>query len=362
MSLLKNNSSRLSACSDEEEHQVPSNNNGSKPNYQAVSTTTEIGHDLVLEVVEDVSLARIKMRGRVLLFIVSFLYGTLNVSLRLVYATNDPPSASAMSSVRGWLAAICFVPFLLQQKSRVVASTTTSNTEAGTQSVPQRPLWMVALELALLNFGSQAMINVSLLFITSARAAFLTETSVVMTPLISAAAGYSVRWTVWVACFSAMIGVVILSNTKDGYLNFSAGDLLVLAGAMSWSAYIFRLSQCGSYNEVDLQFWKTVILASLYTVWFLISQWHSEVSLWAGYGNVVAWLLLFYSALGPGAIGDVLQQKAQASIAAAEANVILATEPIFTSILGFVLLAEAVTLNEFMGGSFIIAAAVLATR
>lgn len=330
--------------------------------------------------IDDHSSHRTLMLGRFMLFFVSFLYGTLNVSLRLVYATTDPPAASALSTVRGWLAAVCFAPFLLQkhhtrQSTQVkihnsdtleelaVASDNPHQELPTDQLLTRRPLWLVSLELALLNFGAQALVNISLVFLPSARAAFLTETSVVMTPLLSAAAGYSVRWTVWVGCASAMVGVIILSDTKDGIGNFSVGDLLVLAGAFCWSTYLFRLSQCGaSYDEVDLQFWKTVMLAALYTLWFIVAQYMSEESLWAGYNNVVAWLLLFYSALGPGAVADVIQQKAQASIAAAEANVILAMEPVFTSILGFIFLSEALTLTEFLGGSCIIAAAILATR
>ena len=47
-------------------------------------------------------------RGRILLFVVAFLYGSLNVSLRFVYSLPGPPSASALSTARGWLAAAWF--------------------------------------------------------------------------------------------------------------------------------------------------------------------------------------------------------------------------------------------------------------
>uniref|UniRef100_A0A7S2V7U9 EamA domain-containing protein n=1 Tax=Entomoneis paludosa TaxID=265537 RepID=A0A7S2V7U9_9STRA len=350
------NSPRLHS-SNQKEYQALSfhqNSSESLPTTVADATTTA----------EDSSSRQQKRRGRILLFVVSFLYGTLNVSLRLVYAMDDPPSASALSTVRGWLAVICFIPFVMQKNSGASSGTESTQQHGliANSTRQQRPLWMVSFELALLNFGAQALLNVSLLFIASARAAFLTETSVVMTPLISAIAGHSVRWTVWLACLAAMMGLVILSDNDDGLGNFSFGDFLVLGGALSWSLYLFRLSQCGAYNEVDMQALKTVFLACLYTLWFLISQWQSSVLLWTGYATLAAWLLLFYSALGPGAVADVIQQKAQASIAAPEANVILAMEPLFTSILGFVLLSEALTLTEVFGGGFLIAAAILATR
>lgn len=293
--------------------------------------------------------------GRLLLFLVAFLYGTLNVSLRLVYSLDNPPQPSALSTVRGWLAVTCFTPFLMNQKSRQ---------QQQQQQKQQRPLWSVALELAIWNFGAQALVNVGLLWITSARAAFLTETSVVITPIISALAGHTVKWTVWVACGIAMSGLIVLSddNEQGRLFHFGVGDILTLCGAVCWSLYVFRLSDCGKYDEVQMQALKTVLLACLYSTWFGISSLHSgDVSLWTGYTNVAAWLLLFYSALGPGTIADIVQQKGQSFVSAAEANVIIAMEPVFTSILGFIILGEAMTLQEFLGGGLLIVAAILAT-
>ena len=49
------------------------------------------------------------LRGRSLLCLVALLYGTLNVSLRLVYQLPAPPTAAALSATRGILASLCFV-------------------------------------------------------------------------------------------------------------------------------------------------------------------------------------------------------------------------------------------------------------
>ena len=57
------------------------------------------------------------MVGRGLLCVVAFLYGTLNVALRFVYELNYPPSASALSTTRGWLAVFCFVPLIIKNRT-----------------------------------------------------------------------------------------------------------------------------------------------------------------------------------------------------------------------------------------------------
>lgn len=117
-----------------------------------------------------------------------------------------------------------------------------------------------------------------------------------MTPVLSRIAGHAVHVAVWIACVIALTGLFILSD-NDGFGNFGGGDILCLMGALSWSMYIFRLSSCQAYDEVQLQALKTVLLAMLYTVWFVAAAIQSDVPLWLGYTNLAAWALLFYSAL-----------------------------------------------------------------
>jgi drug/metabolite transporter (DMT)-like permease len=291
--------------------------------------------------------------GRSLLILVAFLYGTLNVSLRFVYGFPDPPSASALSSTRGWLAALCFIPLLLKKNGE----------EQPVRETPQRPLWGMAAELAVWNFGAQGLLTLGLLSTESARASFLTQTSVVMTPLVSALAGQKVNPTVWLGAVCALGGLLLLSD--DGGLgnDVSASDLIVLAGALCWSLYVFRLSSIGdSYDEITLQAAKTFILALLYSAWFVVAAISSATSLWPGWTNLAVWGLIFYSALGPGAFADIIQQKGQAVIAASEANIILSMEPVFTAVFGRLILGEVTSWQEKLGGGLILLAALIATR
>jgi len=364
-----------------------------------------------------------ELKGRFLLAFVAFLYGTLNVSLRQLYALPGPPSASALSFTRGWLAAISFVPILLQsqkqqkhqqQKQVKPVDQPFLQVELGadeaasisSSSIPQEmilesnknkvpPLWIAAFELALWNFGAQALFNIGLLYTESARASFLAQTSVVITPLISMLAGQAVSKSVWVGCGLALSGLLLLSGGKGSArdaaasaftgskdlpvllmgaltsIKFSSGDLLILGGALSWSMYLFRMSKVGSrYPEVSLQALKTMLLATLYSSWFVSSMvqcyaaggWTDVANLWSGWRNLSAWAILAYSAAGPGAIADILQQQGQKEVSATEANIILSAEPIFTAICGYLLLREVTTARENAGGAMIVLAALLASR
>ena len=317
-------------------------------NYECLSIRSD---SLPVQLVEEPKTT--KLCGRLLLILVAFLYGTLNVTLRLVYALPNPPSASALSCTRGWLAALCFLPILQIQKHQHAVHTTDATA---------RPLSIVGLELAGWNFGAQGLLALGLLSVESARASFFTQTSVVLTPVISKFAGHPVKWNAWVACLIALIGLFALSDTSQGLGHFGVGDILCLAGALSWSMYIFRLSLCQGYDEIQLQAVKTFLLAVLYSLWFAAASLQSHVPLWLGYTSTAAWLLLFYSALGPGTIADVIQQKGQTVVSAAEGNVILSMEPVFTALLGLLLLGENLSWQEMVGGSLIIVAAVVATQ
>ena len=237
--------------------------------------------------------------------------------------------------------------------------------------------WRFALELAFFNFGTQGLINVGLVTIdSSARASFLTQLSVVITPVLSAIFGHEVHCRVWIACVMALVGLYILSvshlsnddkdedvsHSNSGGIGLSIGDLFCIGGAFCWSYYIYRMSEWGDFfDEMETQFWKNIFLASMYTSWLAIAAIMSPTSLWPGIGDWVSWLTLFYSALFPCTIADILQQKAQAVVPAAESNVIMSLEPVFTAILGLILLREGLAWQEIVGGGIIILASVIAS-
>jgi drug/metabolite transporter (DMT)-like permease len=316
------------------------------------------------------------VKGRTLLCLVALLYGTLNVSLRLVYQLPDAPTAAALSATRGWLATMCFLPLILstnninnnkdkEDAANANISVVVQEDDDSTKSVYTTPLLVAGLELAVWNFLAQGLLNVGLLSTGSARASFLTQTSVVLTPIISLLAGQSIPSTVWMGCGVALMGLTLLSGGASGLAGvaFSTGDWLVLGGALSWSLYLFRLSKIATNfasQEIPLQAVKTALLAVLYSVWFATSWSPDMVLTWMT--NPLAWAALLYSALGPGMLADVLQQKGQSLVSSAsEANVLLSMEPVFAAVCAYLFMGEITSWTETMGGGLILVAALIAT-
>ena len=350
-------------------------------------------------------------KGRIILLVLAIVYGSLNISMRLVFARPDPPTASASSTIQGWFAVVCFLPLLWRNhaftkgwlgmpppfsKGHLPINSRLGSNNNNKNNNP-RSFWRFAVELAFFNFGTQALINMSLVATQGARASFLVQMSVVFTPVLSVMFGQQkVSKQVWIACFVALAGLFVLSyseeeqddNSNNRYtpsLKFSWGDWCCLLAALCWSLYIYRLSAWGEFfDETITQFAKNIVLAILYTLWMIVSfasryyynynyqenenDYQSTTdesaswSLWKGWRNdPIAWWILFYSALGPCTLADIFQQKAQSTVPAAETNVILSLEPVFTTLLGFLLLGETPSLQELCGGLLIMIASVVAS-
>mmetsp|Transcript_23354 Transcript_23354/g.55019 ORF Transcript_23354/g.55019 Transcript_23354/m.55019 type:complete len:361 (+) Transcript_23354:234-1316(+) len=69
--------------------------------------------------------------GRLVLVVLAVVYGSLNVSMRMVFARPDPPTPSIASTIQGWFAVLGFCPLLWWEQRRrrgvVVAATHGSN-------------------------------------------------------------------------------------------------------------------------------------------------------------------------------------------------------------------------------------------
>ena len=99
-----------------------------------------------------------KLQGRAILLLVAFLYGTLNVTLRGVYATEGPPVASVLSLVRQVLSVIAFLPLFVFSKDENVKDIEVGTGNMNGEVEKVRPMWIAALELAFWNFGAQVRI------------------------------------------------------------------------------------------------------------------------------------------------------------------------------------------------------------
>ena len=116
------------------------------------------------------------------------------------------PTNSVLSMVRGSMAAAAFIPVVIMNRP-ADRDADAADTEEG-----KRKLMLAALELAVWNALTQGLINAGLLVSDAARASFLMQTSVVLTPVLSTLLFRTrVGAAEWVGCAVALCGVATLS-------------------------------------------------------------------------------------------------------------------------------------------------------
>lgn len=303
--------------------------------------------------------------GRLLLVSVAAMYGTLSVCLKMVFETAGAPTAGVLGGIRGLMTVLCFTPMLLAKGSK-----------GGPEYTQGAGFWRAACELALWNLGNQGLCNVALLFTDATRVSFFTQASIAFTPFIASIGGDKVRRMTWLGCVLAFVGVAVLgmdggaSTELAGFASsFNFGDLLSIAGAASYSMYVYRIghfAKAGFYGQ-GLQVWKNAFLAAMYGGWALYDIFAFSSGVpgaavpFAAWGNLKIWALLAFSAVIPGCLADLTQSKGQETVSASESSVLLAGEPLFAALFGAITLGEFLGPMGYAGGSLIVLGGLVAS-
>ena len=338
-----------------------------------------------------------KTTARLVLLFVAMLYGSLYVALRQIFLFSRAPSAPTVCVVKSTISAIAFVPALLAERRSRSAST------AALVEVP--PIAKCALALAVLSVVSNELIYAVDARIPASRTACLVQLSVVATPLIELAHTRNRQPTrVWFGAALALCGIAALSfsggggggggggvvgvgvvgigivdgGVVDGAVALARhpasgrgtdealfGDALVVCGALVCGVYLVATARAPSEGDcaMQLQALKTLIACAMYGAWALAqaaTDPHKALeSLGRGWSDERVWLLVAYAAVVPGALTDVLQQQAMASLRASEACLILASEPVWAALLSVPLLGEQRLEGTALLGAFLVSAAVV---
>ena len=330
--------------------------------------------------------------ARGLLLAVPVLWATYNPALRFIYDSPTSPTPAELTSVRMLAAMVPFTAVFLSIARDAVSTfgedgvVDLSDERKDSDKVRDvRLLLRAGAELGLLNFLGTAYQAWGLEQTTATRAGFLLSTINVGVPLFAAAGlggvnAPAVTGPAWAACALALLGVLItdyspdLSGVQPGD-GFNAGDLGVLAAAVCYAAFTVRLGKWAREYDgpEDLAAVKLAVMFLCCGAWVLVDQvsygvgvggdwpnggpWGSV--LWAGGFSAGLWAAVVYSAVGPGALANLLQMKGQRTVPAAEAQVIFATTPVFNAVISVGFLGEAAGRQTLLGGAVIVAASVL---
>jgi drug/metabolite transporter (DMT)-like permease len=187
------------------------------------------------------------------------------------------------------------------------------------------------------------------------RSAFITSLSVIFVPIL----GYSLygrkpRMNTLAGIILASVGLGLLT-LRATELKFRQGDVLTLICAVVFALHILLLSRYLSQSDyrqlVILQFAGSAVLCTLLIpmleIPFLV--WDFTFAVFLGITGVLATALCFY-----------VQNRAQQYTSANRAALIFGLEPFFAVLFAYLLLGEALTAREWLGGALVMAGIIIA--
>ena len=185
---------------------------------------------------------------------------------------------------------------------------------------------------------------------TSSNAGFITGLFVVITPLLGALVlRQRIGRVAWAAAAVSAAGLYLLSGTEG----FNNGDLLVLLCALSFSAHILATGRAAAAHDAGaLLVVQLAVCGAFCTV---VAGAGGELEAPAG-GDV--WLALVVTAFVASALGFFVQTYAQRHAPPERTALILASEPAFAGLFGYLLNDERLSAVAWSGALLIMAAIV----
>ncbi len=217
--------------------------------------------------------------------------------------------------------------------------------------------WRGGALAGLLLLAASALQQAGLRFTTAGKAGFITGLYVILVPLLLA-----VVWrrrpplNAWIASLLATVGLFLLS-TGGQRLALAPGDGLELAGAVLWAFHVILIGHlAGRVDPLRLAAIQYLVCGLLGTLLGL----GLEAATLGGLAQVW-WAVLYAGGLSVG-LGYTLQVVGQQYAPATDAAIILSLEAVFAALFGWLLLAEALSGPQRLGGALMLAGVLLAQR
>lgn len=184
--------------------------------------------------------------------------------------------------------------------------------------------------------------QVGLLYTSAGKAGFITGLYVIFVPVVGLMFGRRTGAGTWIGALLATFGMYFLSVRAD--FTMSAGDLLVLAGAVFWALHVLLLGYLSPRTHplrlAMVQFLVCGLFSMIIALYFE-SFTTREV--------MAASIPILYGGLGSVGVGYTLQTVAQRWAHPAHASILLSLEAVFAAVGGWWLLDEVLSNRGLFG-------------
>ena len=271
------------------------------------------------------------LKSDILLLVASLIWGTAFVAQRKGMEYIGP---FLFNGIRFLLGAFVLIPFILAKKN---------NSHGLEQSGLTNPIRREFVVLGLLLFGGASLQQIGIVFTTAGKAGFITGLYVILVPILGMLLHRKTRISTWLGAVLAIMGLYLLSVQQD--FSIQKGDLLVLVGAFFWASHVLAIDRfTKQFAPLQLAFWQFILCAILSLGLGIMLE---QTTMQALLNTTIP--ILYAGILSVGA-AYTLQVIAQKRAHPSHAAIILSLESPFAALAGYLVLNEALSGREVLGG------------
>lgn len=278
------------------------------------------------------------LRYTLLLVLAAWIWGGAFVAQSV---GNDLIGPFTFNCVRSLLGALVLVPLIFVFGSR-------GRTPGGS-----RTLLKAGLGCGVLLGLASALQQVGLQYASVGKAGFLTALYIVIVPLLGLLFKRSPGKQVWVAVAVALVGLYLLCWSSGG--GFGLGDLLLLACSVLFSLHILYIDRVAPLVDgIKLSCLQFLVAGLVCLVPALVL----EQPTWQAVAS--AWVPIGYAGILSSGVAYTIQIVVQKHVEPTLASLAFSLESVFSVLMGWLVLHQALTLRELLGCGLMFLATILA--
>ena len=280
-----------------------------------------------------------QLRGTLMILAASFFWGTTFVAQMTGMEGLGPFSYAASRFTLGFIFLV--IVWLTQRKKR--------QRERGYKSG-----FLAGIGSGLFMFVASSMQQISMLYTTAGKAAFITCLYIIIVPLGAVLLGKLIRAENWIGAFLAMTGLYLLAIHED--FSIQLGDFILFISAFFWAAQILFIDKFASKVDVlELSVAQIFVCMTLSSLAMLIFETPTIDAVSS------AWFSIFYGGILSAGVAFTLQVFGQKYTDPSTAAIVMSFESIFGAVSSWIILDEVMSGREIFG-CFLMFVGVLVTQ
>lgn len=271
-----------------------------------------------------------QLRGTLMLLTASFIWGTTFVAQLSGMENLGPFSYAAPRFLLGFLSLIAV--WLAQRKQR----------DQMRRLGKYRSGFAVGLISGSIMFCASSMQQISMLYTTAGKAAFITCLYIVFVPLAAVKLGKVIRRENWIGAFTALFGLYLLAVGEE--FTLQTGDAILFFSSFFWTAHILFIDRFASRVDlIELSTSQLFVCFVLSSIAMLIFETPSLEPM------LDAWFMIFYGGVMSAGVAFTLQIYGQKYAEPSVAAILMSFESVFGALSGWLILDEVMSTREIFG-------------